>query len=112
MSEKVLQNATEVESLPVRMRAAADTLVEATIRWKTERDSSLASTPDTTSWDAANLWSVATRWENEDREAAEREAKEALTRELADAIRDRAGSNALAMAHALIEAGWTKKEND
>lgn len=102
--EAVLQNAT----LPERMRAAAEVLVEASRRYDSERGSVVTNFA-ATSWDAANLTLVADRWEAAD--AAEAE-KDRLARELADAFRLRAddGATALAIARELVADGWTKGE--
>lgn len=98
-SPALLQNAT----LPERMRTAAETLVEASKRYS-EEHGKLPEKFEATSWDAANLRTVADRWENLDREA---EQVGALTYALLNA--GWVGVTTAA-ARQLINDGWTKGE--
>lgn len=89
--DSVLQNATPSEgsTLPERMRAAADTLIEASHRYAAERGK-LPEKYAATSWTADHLRIVADRWESLDREE----------RQVAD------------LASALFNAGWHRVTTD
>lgn len=106
--DSVLQNATPVErsTLPERMRAAAETLVEASKRYS-EEHGLLPEQFEATSWDAANLRVVADRWETLD---AEQAAADALAIELARTLYD-AGWHQVTerQVRPLIDDGWTKQ---
>lgn len=101
----LLQNAT----LPERMRAAADTLEAANIRYDTAAGIPHEQAVDDAAgipWDAIRLRESADRWEAADKEAA---AKEGLVQELAKTLFD-AGWHKVRteQARALIDDGWTK----
>lgn len=93
----LLQNAT----LPERMRAAADVLVEVSHRYG-QVVGDVALTP----WDAANLRLTADRWEAE--EAAQGEQVQALSKALLSA--GHTGVTVTAIARELVADGWTKRE--
>ena len=95
----MLQNAT----LPERMRAAADTLIEASHRYAAERGKFLY-TAEGYSWTADHLRIVADRWENLDRE-------EQQVADLASALFN-AGWHRVTtdQAKQLIADGWTRQD--
>jgi hypothetical protein len=95
----MLQNAT----LPERMRAAAEVLVEASRRYDGQ-GGAIATDFATTSWDAANLRIVADRWENQDRESGQ-------VADLASALFN-AGWHRVTtdQAKQLIADGWTRQD--
>lgn len=105
MSDELLQNAT----LPERMRAAADTLIEANKRYREERPWT-SGTPEVVSWNAANLRLVANRWEEQDAAAT---TERQLVDDLASALFN-AGWHQVTtdQVRQLINDGWTKQGTD